>query len=212
MKNKIIPEVFSCMRIHEILYKLPKHFEPSNDLPTQGIYFFYEEGEICLHTGNPRIVRVGTHGKDRTLKQRLKNDHYNGNRYGSIFRNYLGGALLKQSGASEDIIKEWRKGRKSKKWKEFEDVERKVTEILKTKFFFRVIRVDSLEERKMFEEKIIATLSSCPMCKASENWLGKFCWNEKVRKSGLWNSNFVDSLKRMDEKDLKRLEELALET
>jgi len=74
----------ACKQIHEILESLPRWSEPSNHLPKNGIYFFYEEGEITPHTGKQRIVRVGTHGASRTLKQRLKNDHYRGNREGSI--------------------------------------------------------------------------------------------------------------------------------
>ena len=66
-----------------------------------------------------------------------------------------------------------------------------------------------MEERKEFEEKLIATLSTCPICRSSETWLGRFAWSEKVRKSGLWNNNFVDSPARLTENDLARLEQLA---
>jgi hypothetical protein len=78
----------ACKRIHEILEGLPKWYEPLNNLPKNGIYFFHEESEITPHIGKLRIVRVGTHGASRTLKQRLKN-HYNGNREGSIFRKHI---------------------------------------------------------------------------------------------------------------------------
>jgi len=203
----------ACKQVHEILDKLPRWFEPSSNLPEKGIYFFYEEGEITPHTGKRRIVRVGTHGtkpakKIRSLRQRLT-DHYHGNREGSVFRKHLGSALLKAEGASEDRIKEWLRKRKSLFWKEFEQTELKVSELLKSKFFFRVIRVDGEEERRIFEEKIIATLSSCPVCKPSEKWLGRFAWSGKVRRSGLWNSDFIDSVARLTEKELKRLEQLA---
>jgi len=198
----------ACEEVHLILEELPKWYEPSNNLPERGIYFFYEEGEISFHTGKLRIVRVGTHGGKRTLRRRLY-EHYNGNREGSIFRKYLGAALLKCSGASESVIKEWRKGRKSQYWKEFEETERKVSEILRSKFFFRVIRVDDEKERREFEEKIIATLSACPICRPSHEWLGKLVWNLNVRNSGLWNSNFVNSSRRLTKKDLIRLKQLA---
>ena len=84
--------------------------------------------------------------------------------------------------------------------------------MLRSRFFFRVIGVDSVEERKVFEEKIIATIAACPVCRPSEKWLGNFAWSEKVRRSGLWNSNFVDSTARLTEEDLTRLEQLAYET
>lgn len=202
----------ACKRIHEILEKLPKWREPSNNLPKNGIYFFYEEDEITPHTRKQRIVRVGTHGAGRTLKQRL-GDHYNGNREGSIFRKHLGTALLRHAGASEAQIREWRKRRKkSPHWKEFEGIEQKVSEVLMSRFFFRVIGVDSVEERKVFEEKIIATISACRVCRPSEKWLGNFAWSDKVRGSGLWNSNFVGSSARLTEKDLMRLEQLVFKT
>jgi hypothetical protein len=120
--------------------------------------------------------------------------------------------LLKLAGADEDRIREWRRGRKSKFWGEFEEIEKEVSEVLRSKFFFRVIPTNSAEERKEFEEKIIATISACPVCKPSEKWLGNFAWSEKVRRSGLWNSNFVDSFKRLTEEDLMRLKQLAFKT
>lgn len=83
---------------------------------------------------------------------------------------------------------------------------------LKTKFFYRVIRVENIIERKAFEEKLIATIAACPVCRPSQDWLGWFAWSEKVRKSGLWNSNFINSPARFGEKDLTRLEQLAKES
>ncbi len=45
------------------------------DLPENGIYFFYEDGEIWGHGGiKPRIVRIGTH-KDGNFRSRIK-EHY----------------------------------------------------------------------------------------------------------------------------------------
>jgi hypothetical protein len=196
-----------------MLEALQEWFEPSKNLPELGIYFFYEQGEITAHSGRPRIVRVGTHGtragkRVRTLRQRLR-DHYKGNREGSVFRKHLGSALLKAAGESDERVKEWWKKRKSLLWKEFAGTEADVSKTLRSKFFFRVIQVDSKEERKVFEEKIIATLASCSVCKPSRNWLGRFAWSEKVRVSGLWNSDYVDSSNRLTEKDLQRIEELV---
>jgi hypothetical protein len=80
-----------------LLESLPVWREPAVTLPRSGIYFFYEAGEYTSHTNGFRIMRVGTHRAGRTLRYWL-NDHYNGNREGSIFRKYLGGAKLKISG------------------------------------------------------------------------------------------------------------------
>lgn len=109
--------------------------------------------------------------------------------------------------------KDWRRRRKGYAlWKRFKETEREVDEVIKSKFFFRVIPVDSVDERRAFEEKLIATIAACPVCRPSHSWLGRFAWSEKVRRSGLWNSNFVDSPARLTEKALARLEQLARKT
>lgn len=187
---------------------MPKYYEPSTNLPQNGIYFFYEGDELCSHTGKPRIVRVGIHGERATLRKRLR-QHYGLNREGSVFRKHIGSALLKKKGFPDDRIAEWNRGRKSPFWGYFKDTEDEISELLRAKFFFRIVAVDDTDERKALEEKLIASLAACPQCRPTEGWLGHLAWSEKVRGSGLWNSNYVDSENRMDAKDLKRLVQLA---
>lgn len=202
----------ACKRIHELLEILPIWREPLGNLPRNGIYFFYEAGEYTSHTCNLRIVRIGTHGAGRTLRERL-NDHYNGNREGSIFRKHLGSALLKFSGASDEQIKEWMRRRKGNvNWQRFDRVEDEVSAVLRSKFHFRVVNVDDVYERKSFEERIIAIIAACPICKPSENWFGRFAWSIKIRESGLWNSNFVNSPRKITESDLTLFEQRVRET
>lgn len=202
----------ACRRIHELLESLPIWKEPLDHIHGSGIYFFYEAGEYTSHTNGFRIVRVGTHGAGRTLRQRL-NDHYFGNRESSIFRKHLGSALLKISGESDGHIREWIRRRKGNdSWHKFDNVENEVSALLRSKFNFRVVEVDKVFERENFEEKIIATIVACPVCKPSENWLGKFAWSIKVRESGLWNSNFVSSPRKMTESDLALIERRVKET
>ena len=76
------------------------------DLPKNGIYFFYEKGENWGHDGNlPRIVRIGTH-KGNNFRSRI-NDHFLFNdrkmsfnqmkaapKDRSIFRKNIGRSLL----------------------------------------------------------------------------------------------------------------------
>ena len=159
----------------------------------------------------PRIVRVGIHGKKATLRKRLR-QHYRLNREGSVFRKHLGTALLKRKGFPDDEIIEWKKGRKSPRWSDFKDVEDEVSQILRSRFFFRVVAVDDVAERKTLEEKLIASLAACPHCRPSEGWLGRFAWSEKIRRSGLWNSNHVNSENKMDVDDLERLKQLVRQT
>ena len=201
-----------CNQVHEVLEVLASQKFPPNHLPRQGLYFFYEDGEVTSHTGKPRIVRVGTHGPNRTLKQRLR-DHYNGNREGSIFRKELGSALLKRSGASEDQIREWRKKRKlSRSWYTFEKIERQVGEMLTVKFSFKALSVNTEEERRHLEETIIATLAACFECQPLNDWLGRFAWKETITNSGLWNDRFVHSSARLTRQQLIRLQELVKRT
>jgi len=154
---------------------------------------------------------VGIHGERATLQKRLK-QHYRLNREGSVFRKHLGTALLKKKGLLDDKIIEWKKGRKSLRWNDFKGVEDEVSGILHSKFFFKVVAIPDIRERKAFEEKLIATLASCPQCKPSEGWLGRFAWSEKVRRSGLWNSNYVDSENKIDVDDLESLKQLVRQT
>ena len=200
----------TCRQIHSVLENLTEYYEPSTDLPQDGIYFFYEKGEVCSHTGKPRIVRVGTHEK-ASLRKRLK-QHYSLNREGSVFRKHLGTALLKKKGLPDDEITEWRKGRRSLRWSDFKDTEDEVNRLLRSKFFFKVVAVKDVKERKMLEKKLIASLSACSECRPSDGWLGRLAWSEKVRRSGLWNSNHVDSENRMDINDLERLRRLVRRT
>jgi len=71
------------------------------------------------------------------------------------------------------------------------------------------VAVDDVEERKRLEEKLIASLAACPQCRPSKSWLGQYAWSEKIRKSGLWNSNHVDSENKMKASDLERLKQLV---
>ena len=43
----------------------------------------------------------------------------------------------------------------------------------------------------MLEKKLVATISLCTVCKPSNDWLGLYTYSEDVRKSGLWNSDYV---------------------
>ena len=67
----------NCEWLHNQLKNLPliKYPFRLEDLPKNGIYFFYEKGEVWGHGGkNPRIVRVGTHKGDN-FRSRI-NDHF----------------------------------------------------------------------------------------------------------------------------------------
>jgi hypothetical protein len=178
-------------------------------LPVNGIYFFYEEGELWGHGGNKqRIVRVGTH-RDGNFRSRIaehylldearmnfdKNKPKPSDR--SIFRKNIGRALLNKEHGS--YLKTWEidfmhhnnkveyaKGRDIEKEQE---IERKITEILRSNFRFRFIELANQKERMDrggIESALIGTLAQCPQCRASDSWLGKSSPKTKICNGKLW--------------------------
>ncbi len=198
------------LRVHELLELLPLHKYPvrRQDLPSNGIYFFYEEGEI-IRTSNKvikRIVRVGTHREQGRFPGRIL-DHFYGNKNSSIFRKHLGAAILAKENPHSLKLREWMKQNKT-----FRDVEEKVSRLLREKFSFRYVRVDDRDERLELEERLISTLARFSPKYISPNWLGQYSPSREIRESGLWNVEHVDSPRYMGPKQLARLEQLVYET
>ena len=200
-----------CKWLHEQIEQLPLIRFPFRleRLPTDGIYFFYEKGEVWGHGGNkPRIVRVGTHRKGN-FRSRIK-EHYllDESRMDfdedrpkpsdrSIFRKNIGRALLNKD--KDSYLEVWnidftpRKNRESFRYKRDIEKEKKIestiTKILREKFSFRFIAIESEEERigsRGLESALIGTIANCKLCKPSDQWLGNHSPIEKIRKSGLW--------------------------
>ena len=200
-----------CRWLHEQLERLPIIKFPFSlkKLPKNGIYFFYEEGEIWGHEGTkPRIVRVGTH-KNENFRSRI-NEHYlidaswmNFDRNKpkpsdrSIFRKNIGRALLNRS--NDNYLTIWnvdftiRRNRQCKG--SLRDVEKEkrieetITSIIREKFSFRFIVLEGQAERiggGGLESSLIGTLAHCGLCKPSDNWLGKCSPIKEIRESGLW--------------------------
>ncbi|MBN1762615.1 MAG: peroxide stress protein YaaA [Methanomicrobia archaeon] len=198
----------NCRAIHEILESLLEYtYEtPNFELPTNGIYFFYEDGEFCTH-GNEkrnRIVRIGTYRVDGNFRSRI-NSHYRGNKNSSVFRKLLGGALIGRKDPNDRRLKQWLE----QDAPSFQEIELEVTKELKEHFSFRCIPVEDKEERACLEEQLIATMAKCDKCKPSENWLGNFATDELVRKSGLWNHQHVTSKNVLTGEAIERMRELT---
>src|SRR5262249_2284257 len=66
-----------CARVHTALAALPPWGRPTAVPFTNGLYFFYEQGECSPHAPGGRVVRIGNHprAQDR-LVGRLE-DHFN---------------------------------------------------------------------------------------------------------------------------------------
>jgi len=184
--------------------------------PERGVYFFFEQGEFRTHNKNEyRIVRVGTHmvskGSKATFWNRLKThrgtENGGGNHRASIFRLHVGDAIIRKS-ASKISIPSWGKGQSvSREIQAAElELEKMVSEYIGNMSILWINVPDAsgpTSDRAFIEKNSIALLSgpSGSIDIHSDNWLGNFSSNENIRKSGLWNVNYVDY--RYDERFLE---------
>jgi hypothetical protein len=207
-----------CHWLHDALEELPMIRCPFdiNILPLNGIYFFYQQGELWGHGGKiPKIVRIGTH-RDGNFKSRIK-EHFllneskmNFDRMRakpadrSIFRKNIGRALLNKE--NEDYLKIWEIDFTTRQNRERynslrdinkeKNIESHITKILRQQFSFRFINVDNQIERmgdKGLESSLIGTVSHCKLCKPSNSWLGGFSPKKEIKTSGLWLVQHIGS-------------------
>lgn len=186
-----------CNDLHRILNKMPTYQFPfdSSEIPRNGIYVLFEEGESAH--GVNRIVRVGTHTGDAQLRSRLRQHFVAENKDRSIFRKNIGRALL--SKVQDPFLAQWEIDLTTRAAKtQYADsinfdklkcVEREVTSYIKNAFKFVIFCVDDKNERLKLESKLISTISLCNECSASARWLGQHSPVEKIRQSGLWLVN-----------------------
>jgi len=201
-----------CEYIHRIFSFIKKHKFPfdKNEIPLNGIYILFENGEFA-HSTN-RIVRIGTHTGNNNLPNRLKEHFMKENKDRSIFRKNIGKALLNKN--HDSFLDLWEldlttREAKDKYMKRIDmekqkDIENKVTKYIQDNFSFMVINIENKSIRLLLESKIISTVSFCNECKPSEKWLGNYSPEEKIRKSGLW---LVKELWKtpLDENDIEYL-------
>jgi len=178
-----------------------------------GIYILFEDGEIAH--GTNRIVRIGTHtGKDQ-LRSRLKQHFILENKDRSIFRKNIGRALLNKE--KDPFLEKWELDLTTRAAKDNfrfqidqekqKQVERQVSDYIQSHFWFVVFPVPQKEDRLILESRIISTVSLCPSCRPSPNWLGLFSPKEKIRESGLWivNELYKQPLTQFEFENLKRM-------
>jgi hypothetical protein len=175
--------------------------------PQKGVYFFFQEDE--LRSGEfreSRVVRVGTHavsiGSKSTLWNRLRahkgTGNGLGNHRGSIFRLHVGASMIIQGGLQERYP-HWGIGQYAAPViRDCEaDLERAVSEYIGR---MRVLWVgiydtpSSHSDRAYIEQNSIGLLAGQegPTDTASPSWLGNHSPILAIRKSSLWNVNYVN--------------------
>jgi hypothetical protein len=193
--------------------------------PRRGIYFFREMGEERTDSGRgPRVVRVGTHALKenastvlwtRLSQHRGRAGSGSGNHRGSIFRLIVGKSLIVQRGYE---FPTWGNGNSAPKDIRAGEValECEVSGVIGAMPFLWLGIDDEAGPaslRGYVERNAIALLSNYrkePLDEPSSGWLGHHRDRERVRSSGLWNSNHVDE--SCDPAFLETLERLIDET
>ncbi len=176
--------------------------------PTRGVYFIFEPGEIrATRPEENRVVRVGTHAliknSKSTLWQRLSQHRgtrkpLGGNHRGSIFRLLVGTALAVRH--SELSCPTWGSGASADRTVREKErlLEAAVSNYIGQMKVLWLVAEDEPGPnsiRGYIERNTIALLSGfrrSSIDPPSAGWLGHHCSREKVRRSGLWNSNHVD--------------------
>ncbi|KPJ53294.1 hypothetical protein AMJ39_05150 [candidate division TA06 bacterium DG_24] len=199
-------------RVYTLVESLPRynHETPASHFPTNGVYLFFERGEVVQRRGKilHRIVRVGTHKKDGKLRDRI-HQHFGtarplgGNKNASVFRKHLGGALLAKLNPEDPRLDRWLTHMSPT----FPEVEKMVSLQLRFNFAFTCIRVNRTKERLALERSLIALLAQHPLGEPSTRWLGRYATIDAIRGSGLWNTQHL-SAAPLSAEELTRLEQL----
>jgi hypothetical protein len=203
----------ACKEIHEALLTTPLRTSPTQVPFKDGLYFFYEEGEVSGHGPGGRVVRVGNHPRSQGGLVRRLRLHYSGSKNSSVFRKFLGGALLRRANPHDPCLLpapgkgHWEK-QDPKTCPRCKPTEAQISLLLRERFTFRCVWVPGRNERNELEALLVATLAACDVCRPSSSWLGRCAYSEKVRASGLWNSQCVGGA-TIGPSDLRRFQALV---
>jgi len=186
-----------CHDLHQLAARLSLHSFPfdGSNIPEDGIYLLFEEGENAH--GQQRIVRVGTHTGDRQLRSRIRQHFVQENKDRSIFRKNIGRALLHR--ANDSFLKDWNLDLTTAAARRLHasridsgkqrSVEAMVSQHLQSCCRFIVIPVTSKSQRLLWESRMVSTIAACSICTPSPNWLGSSSPVPKIRDNGLWQVN-----------------------
>ena len=197
-----------CEKLHQLFNRFPRFSYPFQEdaIPSNGIYILFEKGERA-HGEFDRIVRVGSHTGQGNLRQRLGEHFFTENKDRSIFRWNIGCALLNRK--SDPFLDQWAIEMTTKKDREqyagkidlnrISQIEKEVSQIIRTTFTFCVFSVDDRQQRLDLENHLISTINKCCNCGPSNNWLGKHSPDKRIQVSGLWQVKGLDGSEISDE-------------
>jgi len=190
-----------CQQLHSLLREGKRFdFKMGYDArPDNGIYIMFEKGELA-HDGE-RIVRIGTHTGDKELRSRIYQHFENENKNRSIFRKNIGRCFLNKE--QNPYLSTWELDTTPKKNKELfshlidktleAELENEISKLMQERLTFCLLEVPSNKDRLHYEARLIGTVSGCTNCGPSNNWLGQFSPKDKIKKSGLWQENHLNS-------------------
>lgn len=176
------------------------------DWPKKGLYYILDFSEYSIaQNSSPKIIRVGTHavsqGSKSTLWNRLKThkglNNGGGSHRSSVFRLHIGNAIIAKNGLN---IPTWAVGQNAtKEIRDLEtDLEKQVSEYI-GKLGVVVLNIDdqssSTSDRAYIEKNSIALLSTTNYSFdfATMDWLGYYSNKDEIRRSSLWNINYVNN-------------------
>lgn len=198
--------------LYQILAKLEKKiggkipFEASIDeegLPTKGIYFIFEQGEMRSTSGKGmRIVKVGTHAtmpfSKSWLYQRIRahrgnDDDLNGHHRRSMLRKNIGRAIMKRDRLS---CPTWEK--RVKPVPAERRIEEKISKYIRKRMSYLYLKIDddpsTWRKRIWFFRNLLSLISNYGKDEIidppSKGWLGHNFPDkitDVVSSSGLWN-------------------------
>lgn len=186
-------EFSPCNELHEVVQHLRRTSmtERFEGIPTNGIYFLFENNEIGH--GGKRITQIGGHTGAGKLAARLA-EHIKPNKDRSILRKNIGRALLNRD--QDPFLDLWNLDLTPRAQREknahrvsqskLGEIEDRVSKHIADTFSFAVIECASLKDALRLKKLAIGSVSQCSTCSPSESWLGTFSPKEKIRRSGLW--------------------------
>ncbi len=174
--------------------------------PRRGLYLFSDDNERRTGAFGSRVVRVGTHAVSRgsrsTLWGRLRAHRGlvggSGAHRSSVFRLHVGAALLAKTERRE-LYPNWARAKAVDRavWEAEAPLEREVSSYIGAMRLLYIAVPDEpspTSDRGYLERNAIALLARVGAQRdhPSENWLGRWSPQERIRRSGLWNLDYVD--------------------